>query len=562
MALKDFTSFIKIDPFNRLNITLNAVIATAIEMDDSTYLTEDEGAGNWDKDFTEDFEMQMGAGADGGQCAFWSLSNVDVTGYRNSTSTGDSYVITNITGVNNQIGLGQQLNTVNLQTVFTLPFGQKNDNYYFTIDYVKSTDVTTLFIYSDSARTILLSTLTHDGSLVNQANLRYRYAVRTNSFPVQRPMDVTLRNLNVPINTTTVGEATAEPGINQDINVVVPYANDENTNNKYTIDYKKSSAVDWINWVTEALNTPSPYTDIITGLKRENFYDVRVTYVDNDGVTGTNPQFINNIFIPADPNKITTHNQDAKNRLLEQYKGKTGIEGLIEAYYGNQIQDLEDILFLFFDRLNIELSEGVQLDGIGKIINQDRLGLTDELYRLFIRARIGANVSESDIERIIDVWRLITQANLVKLEQIYPAEINLASDVALPPELIDLAYALIQNVSAAGVGVGVTTFLPLDSFAFDGADPSITKGFGKVISQGTTTGTTAFKLIAVGATFQTDGVNNTMVAMNDTDGTKANIISVDGEEELTLDADIFTTGEDYYINANTGGQLATIQGGA
>lgn len=362
------------------------------------------------------------------------------------------------------------------------------------------------------------------------------------------------------INLTTTGIATAARNGLQGIDVSMPYSGDDNTDSTYTVDYRIVGGVNWINWVSNSPNTPSPFLTTITGLVGGNTYEVRITYIDPDGVTGENPQIITGIFMPVPVVPIiTTHNQDAKNRLLEQYKKEPGIEGLIESYFGNQIQDLEDVLQLFFDRLNIDISEGVQLDGIGKIVNQDRLGLTDELYRLFLKGRIGANVSEGDIERLIEVWKTITQANIVKLEEIFPAEVNLATDVALPDNLIDIAFALIQNVSGAGVGVGVTTFLPEDAFSFDGADLAITKGFGELISIGITDGTTTNKLVDSGASFDTDGVIIGMVAMNDTDGTEANVILVT-PTELTLDADIFTTGEDYYINANTGGKLAKIQG--
>ena len=43
--------------------------------------------------------------------------------------------------------------------------------------------------------------------------------------------------------------------------------------------------------------------------------------------------------------QITTHEQDAINRLLFQYKGKANIEALITSLGSEQIQDLEDILF-------------------------------------------------------------------------------------------------------------------------------------------------------------------------------------------------------------------------
>ena len=42
--------------------------------------------------------------------------------------------------------------------------------------------------------------------------------------------------------------------------------------------------------------------------------------------------------------RITDHVERAKARLIDQYKGKPGVEGLVEALMG-PIQDVEDALF-------------------------------------------------------------------------------------------------------------------------------------------------------------------------------------------------------------------------
>jgi hypothetical protein len=99
------------------------------------------------------------------------------------------------------------------------------------------------------------------------------------------------------IASTNAGIATAEDGGDKNINVSMSYTDDFNTNNSYTVDYKLSSDSVWTNWVTEAPNTPSPFTDTIEDLAGGRLYDVRVTYVDPDGVTGTNPQIINDILV-------------------------------------------------------------------------------------------------------------------------------------------------------------------------------------------------------------------------------------------------------------------------
>lgn len=256
--------------------------------------------------------------------------------------------------------------------------------------------------------------------------------------------------------------------------------------------------------------------------------------------------------------QITTHNADAKARLLQQYKGKAKIEGLLDALGSDQIQDLEDAIFGLNTRLDIDNSSGVQLDNIGTIVGRKRNGQSDAVYRIFLKAIIGRNVSESEAERVISVWKIITQGTIIQLLEVFPAEVALFSDVELDPSLVDIAFELMQDVVGAGIKVTPTAVLVEDGFGFDGNPDAL--GFGALISQGSATSTSAFKLIDAGATFQTDLVDDTMLAMNNTDGTQANIVSVDSEIQLTLDIDIFTSGENYYINENVGGRLSYIQG--
>ncbi|QDP57425.1 MAG: putative structural protein [Prokaryotic dsDNA virus sp.] len=71
-----------------------------------------------------------------------------------------------------------------------------------------------------------------------------------------------------------------------------------------------------------------------------------------------------------------------------------------------------------------------------------------------------------------------------------------------------------------------------------------------VKDSGTTTGTTAFKLIEAGQNFVTtvsvgDTVNNT------TDGTTAIVTAIDSNTQLSIDCDIMVSGETYTINATT-----------
>ncbi len=288
---------------------------------------------------------------------------------------------------------------------------------------------------------------------------------------------------------------------------------------------------------------------------------------------------------------ITTHEADALNRLLFQYKGKENLENLIKDLYTTRAQALENGLLPLYNRLNIDLSEGVQLDGIGQIVGQLRLGLSDSFYRIFLKARIGVNVSEGDIARVIDVWKLMTNSNIVQLLEAFPAEVDLYYDVPLDDDLAVLAFSLIQDVVGAGIGVGfAAVFENGNAFALDGdvvgddGTIDVLQGLGGALSQGTNTSISANKLIDSGATFQSDGVDNTMIVYNTSDDTVSDIVSVDSETELTLSDNIFfgdflideagdflidesgnfLTDEsgvpkEYYVNENTGGKLAYLQ---
>lgn len=68
-----------------------------------------------------------------------------------------------------------------------------------------------------------------------------------------------------------------------------------------------------------------------------------------------------------------------------------------------------------------------------------------------------------------------------------------------------------------------------------------------LVSSGTTTTTTANKLVDSGGAFDTDGTKAGMVVFNTTDGTRATITAIDSATTLSIDTDIMASGEDYEI---------------
>jgi|GEM_PF-1593142 len=258
---------------------------------------------------------------------------------------------------------------------------------------------------------------------------------------------------------------------------------------------------------------------------------------------------------------ISTHAAGAKARLLYQYRGRPNIEALITSLSGDRAQQLEDSLFTLYTRLDIDLSEGVQLDNIGELVGQTRGGQSDAVYRLFLKAKAGKNVSEGDINQVLSVWKLITGGTAVQLIENYPAEVELYSDVPVPDELAAFAFAIMQEVVAAGVRVVSSVIAVVDPFGFEGNPVAL--GFDSILTYGENTSVTAFKLIDSGAAFLSEGLTpDVSKAIHRDTLAEAFVVSVDSDIQLTLDADIFTsTPAKYEILSGVGGHFSYQQGG-
>lgn len=174
----------------------------------------------------------------------------------------------------------------------------------------------------------------------------------------------------------------------------------------------------------------------------------------------------------------TQHTAIALDKLLSQYKGKPRIAALISAFT-DECQEIEDVLWdLLTKRLDIDNSEGAQLDIIGKIVKQPRNGLSDVDYRVFLKVRIRVNLSTGTPEDMLAIAALLGLT--IKLDEQYPAGIVLKvlTTLTLNPQAL---LTLFRQADP----IGVRTLLE-----YDEVDPThaITYGDSNFPSTSTTLG--------------------------------------------------------------------------
>lgn len=177
-------------------------------------------------------------------------------------------------------------------------------------------------------------------------------------------------------------------------------------------------------------------------------------------------------------NLKSTHASEIVGHLIQKFRGKVKIEALAKIL-GNQIQDLENAIFQIIAITDLGTVTGIQLDLLGKIVNQPRNGQVDETYRLFLRARILVNVSKGTVEEIIAILTLLISGSptieFIEPPDTDPASFQITVTSALPADADGFVISTMA-IQARSPGIGGTIFTRRSpTFRFD----TVGGGFGQ-----------------------------------------------------------------------------------
>jgi hypothetical protein len=149
--------------------------------------------------------------------------------------------------------------------------------------------------------------------------------------------------------------------------------------------------------------------------------------------------------------KITDYQQRLRDDMLSQLYGDP-VHQAIADVISLEYQRFEDVAHKVLTNRMLVNAEGVQLDVLGKIARVDRLGRSDDDYRLIIQVANAARDSDGGAEQII--W---IASQLVGADVTYTQEgtanftLQYVSDDALSDDLKEEALILIGRAVPAGV---------------------------------------------------------------------------------------------------------------
>lgn len=171
---------------------------------------------------------------------------------------------------------------------------------------------------------------------------------------------------------------------------------------------------------------------------------------------------------------ILDHIQQAKDRLLEQQKKLTSVNGMVESL-AQEIQELEDMYnALSLDRA-LNNARGVQLDRIGAIVGLARVpGQDDADYLLDIKAAVVQNMNQGTPEEIIAAAKYFIGATYIWYQELKPAAVEIYTPTPIVNSIVVRVRAKLQSFLPAGVS--------LDTFGY--YDPSNVFRFNSPIGLG------------------------------------------------------------------------------
>ncbi|AUR91510.1 hypothetical protein NVP1161O_068 [Vibrio phage 1.161.O._10N.261.48.C5] len=138
---------------------------------------------------------------------------------------------------------------------------------------------------------------------------------------------------------------------------------------------------------------------------------------------------------------------------LDQEEVKRFVTIFLERY-----QNVENSLLVLSNQKSIDLSEGIWLDYIGKLLNVPRNAASDEGYRIELRRKIVARSSNGTPNKIIQLVKEFTSSVVLENPNVMYREQNKAYAVLIVNSQTGIGrglYNLVEQIRPAGVNLKI-----------------------------------------------------------------------------------------------------------
>jgi hypothetical protein len=143
-------------------------------------------------------------------------------------------------------------------------------------------------------------------------------------------------------------------------------------------------------------------------------------------------------------------------RIAEQYRGRPKFTMWVACFL-QQVQYLEEAITATVDAWDVDTATGWRLEVLGSRVGQPKVG-SDDIYRLFIKARIRSNRSLGLVSDLLAVADLLLGPGTYSYREL-PENVYFESrglTQYLSPDAATTVQQLLQRTASAGVRVWLT----------------------------------------------------------------------------------------------------------
>lgn len=158
------------------------------------------------------------------------------------------------------------------------------------------------------------------------------------------------------------------------------------------------------------------------------------------------------------PTQDLNHVAEADALLIEQFKNKKIIGGFLDACV-RRLQELEGVYFDLIDKRILENATGDQVDKLGGLVGELRLGRDDDDFKTSIRIRIRVNTSQGRTKDVLDV-AILSQGGAAPLYLEFPFS---GFEVDLTDVTGEQFIATLLNLTRMATSYGQLTASDLDA---------------------------------------------------------------------------------------------------
>lgn len=188
--------------------------------------------------------------------------------------------------------------------------------------------------------------------------------------------------------------------------------------------------------------------------------------------------------------QTTDYETRAPQMILERYRKPT-VMALLASWL-SEVQQVENALWAILTQRGVANAVGAQLDVLGKLVGQPREGRSDDVYRLWVTARILVLRSSGQTEQLIAIAKKLVGAAIpIRVDEYYPLALVLNAEAGIDPALgsqiarllaaakgsaVSLLFSWFSSYSSQPFTFSTTTDSVLDALGFDNAGLSAVSG--------------------------------------------------------------------------------------